>query len=80
MCRLVPINRDFFEPAERVRLMTCQLIGDYSDREFDLYYIQRGTLLRNPFGESKAGKGNLGVHKGRCAAKAADLQVQQNES
>ena len=37
VCRLVPINCDFSGPAERVRLMTCRLIGNYHDREFTLY-------------------------------------------
>ena len=38
VCQLVPINCDFSGPAERVRLMTCRLIGNYHDREFMLYY------------------------------------------
>ena len=38
VCRLVPINCDFSGPAERVRLMTCRLIGNYHDREFTLYW------------------------------------------
>ena len=37
VCRLLPINCDFSGPAERVRLMTCRLIGNYHDREFTLY-------------------------------------------
>ena len=39
VCRLVSINRNFSGPAERVRLMTCRLIGNYHDREFTLYLI-----------------------------------------
>ena len=34
VCRLVPINRNFSGPAERVRLMTYRLIGNYSNKEF----------------------------------------------
>ena len=39
VCRLVPINCDFSGPAERVRLMTCRLIGNYHDKEFTLWPI-----------------------------------------
>ena len=39
VCRLLPINCDFSTPAERVRLMTCRLIGNYHDREFTLYNV-----------------------------------------
>ena len=33
-----PINRDFSEPAERVRLMACRLIGNYPAKEYHHYY------------------------------------------
>ena len=45
VCRLVPINCDFSGPAERVRLMTCRLIGNYHDREFTLYCLY-GQILK----------------------------------
>ena len=32
-----PINRDFSEPAERVRLMACRLIGNYPAKEYHHY-------------------------------------------
>ena len=34
-----PINRDFSEPAERVRLMACQLIGNYPAKEYHHYSV-----------------------------------------
>ena len=39
VCRIISINRNFSGPAERVRLITCRLIGNYHDREFMLYLI-----------------------------------------
>ena len=39
VCQLVPINCDFSGPAERVRLMTCRLIGNYHDSEFMLQCV-----------------------------------------
>ena len=44
VCQLVPINCDFSGPAERVRLMTCRLIGNYPDREFNHYYSPRTRI------------------------------------
>ena len=36
--RVDPINRDFSEPAERVRLMACRLIGNYPAKEYHHQY------------------------------------------
>ena len=40
-----PINRDFSEPAERVRLMACRLIGNYPTKEYHHYYTPTSTSL-----------------------------------
>ena len=46
LCRVAPINCDFFRPAERVRLMTGRLIGNYPAGEFHHYWPPTSSIIK----------------------------------